>query len=344
MAGYNEAGTTIIPAPVAMPTAKAALERFFRTLKEALAEWPGTLVDPRRAIELGFEAVEMRAEMTMHQLRVAVSQAVAQHNTSDSKGLYGMTPVEVLVTRNATRATPAFEDPGPVRAALCRTFPVHVTRNGVEKDRIRYRSASAIDRLLDNNAGRLGAAGKGTGMRMRGRRNDGDIDVLEVFDEHDGEWVALPSTQPAYTKGLSFWEHEQYSAAAKHRREQFGSERARLASKNETRRLMEEMLPKAAFRRRAAMASLALAPHVNALNGKPIVLPEGVEVASQTVIEGRRDDPTLDLKPTVGAPAGERGGREDPRKRPDRRAEIAAEAADAWDAADFGDDAAEDRR
>lgn len=278
--GYNAAGIVIIPAPVAMPTAKAALERFFRELKGSLASLPGTLVDPRRASELGFELIEKMAELTMHELRKHVAQAIAIHNTSGSKGLPGrMSPVEMLALRSGTRATDPFEDPSFVRANLCTHFPAYVTRNGVEKDTIRYRDASTIDRLFNNNAGRMGGARKANGFEMQARRSDGDMNRIEIFDEHTEEWVALPSTQPGYAAGLSFWEHGQYAQAAKRRREAFGSESARIKSMRETRRLHDEMLPKAKFRQRAKMGALLASPHLRELAGKPIFPVEELEHA-----------------------------------------------------------------
>lgn len=294
VAGYNEAGTTIIPAPVAMPTAKAALERFIRTLKTALAQLPGTLIDPRRALELGYEEIEAAAEITIHQLRVTVSQAIAEHNANGASSIPSMTPVQVILARSGTRATPAFEDLAPIRAALCRTFRVFVTRNGVEKDGVRYRDTVALDGLFDNNFGRLGNGARGkNGFAARGRRNDGDIDKIEIYDDHAGVWVALPSTQPAYTAGLSFWEHQMYAAAAKKRNEPFSSAQTRLRSKTETRRLHEEMLPKAKFRSRAKMAALAMSEKVAELNGKAFVLPDDVAAIAQSLADLRTDDPTL---------------------------------------------------
>lgn len=269
--GYNAAGIVIIPAPVGMPTAKAALERFFRTLKGILAALPGTLVDPRRASELGFEIVEGMAEMTMNELRMHVAQAAAVHNVSQSRGLPGgMSPIEMLATRSGTRATDPFEDPAFLRANLCTHFEAYLTRNGVEKDGIRYRHAATIDRLYDDNAGRMGGARKANGFHVRARRADGNIDRIEILDEHSERWIPLPSTQPGYTAGLSFWEHQQYAAAAKRRRQAFGSESARMKSMQETRRLHDEMLPKATFRARARMGALLASPHLRELAGKPL--------------------------------------------------------------------------
>lgn len=295
--GYNDAGIVIIPAPVAMPTAKAALERFFRTLKELLASLPGTLVDPRRASELGFDLVESMAELTIHELRMHVAQAIAIHNTSGSKGLPGrMSPVEMLALRSGTRATDPFEDPSFVRDSLCTHFTAYLTRNGVEKDTVRYRDAVTIDRLFDNNAGRMGGAREASGFNMKARRSDGDMNRIELYDEHAQAWVPLPSTQPGYTTGLSFWEHGQYTEAAKRRREAFGSESARMKSMQETRRLHDEMLPKSKFRKRAKMASLRVSPHLRELAGKPLFTIEDYRDASQqppATTTTRKDPPAV---------------------------------------------------
>lgn len=222
--------------------------------------------------------------MTMHELRAHVAQAAAVHNVSASKGLPGgMSPIEMLALRSGTRATDPFEDASFVRANLCSHFEAYLTRNGVEKDGIRYRDATAIDVLYNNNAGRMGGARKSHGFRMRARRADGDMDRIEVYDEHTERWTVLPSTQPGYTAGLSYWEHLQYAQAAKRRREAFGSQSARLKSMQETRRLHEEMLPKSKFRSRAKMAALLASPHLRELAGKPLFPVTAIEELPDTV-------------------------------------------------------------
>ncbi len=311
--GYNAAGMVVIPAPVGMPTAKAALERFFRTLKGILASLPGTLVDPRRASELGFEMVEGMAEMTMHELRVHVAQAAAEHNVSASKGLPGgMSPIEMLALRSGTRATDPFEDASFVRANLCSHFEAYLTRNGVEKDGIRYRDAAAIDVLYNNNAGRMGGARKSHGFRMRARRADGDMDRIEIYDEHAERWTVLPSTQPGYTAGLSYWEHLQYAQAAKRRREAFGSQTARLKSMQETRRLHEEMLPKSKFRARAKMGALLASPHLRELAGKPLFTVSPIEQHPDT-LEGGATTPRVKHAPDPHTPSPSDGWDDDAR-------------------------------
>lgn len=290
VAGYNECGTVVMPAPVGMPTAKAALERFFRTLKEMLATLPGTMIDPRRSMELGHDAVKA-AELTLAELRYHVARAIGDHNVSRSTGPFGRAPIEIVQDRIATRATPTFENPDIARRALCRTFRVYVTRNGVEKDTIRYRDAKAIDALMINNQGRLGQRANSRGFWTRGRRNDGNMDALEVFDQHAGGWVSLPSTQPAYTDRLSYWEHCEYKKAAKRLRMAFNSERQRLAVMTRTREDRERLMPGAKYRARAKMAALGLSRQVTALSGGPIVMSEGQTVAPQSLIE-RRDDPS----------------------------------------------------
>ena len=54
---FNEVGIDVLMPPIEMPTAKATLERWFRTLKQAIAQLPGTLIDPKRAKEMGYDPI-----------------------------------------------------------------------------------------------------------------------------------------------------------------------------------------------------------------------------------------------------------------------------------------------
>lgn len=105
----NEIGIDVMPAPVGMPTAKAALERFWRSLKDALRQVPGTIIDPRRAKEMDIDAVDA-ACITLAQLRVLVAQVVAAHNTNPSRGLDGLSPALIWQNNVRNRATREFEN------------------------------------------------------------------------------------------------------------------------------------------------------------------------------------------------------------------------------------------
>ena len=307
----NEAGIDLLEPPIEMPTAKAALERFFRTLKESLMGAPGTLIDPKRALELDYDAVDA-ACLTLPQLRVLVSKVVADYNVATSKGLNDQSPALVWSRRACGRATLAFHDIARLRRILGKTSTALLTRDGIEVNRIRYRDAVLVTALLDNMA---------STQKVRGRRKDGSVtievkvrvspgnlDSIQVFDEVANEWVMLPSTQPLYTAGLSEWGHREFGRQSKRRNEPFASQNDRLTSKASTLRMIDEMAPKLGFQQRRDLATLYMSQQVKKLAGSaasllpPVPIAGVASSASQISMENDRTDDGL----PAGAPDKDR--------------------------------------
>lgn len=302
---YNEAGISILLPPVEMPTAKAAVERFFRSLKEALATCPGTLIDPKRARDLDYDAVNS-AVLTLPQLRAIVAQIVAAHNVSSTKGLEGRSPLALWKQKVGSRVTPAFEDMTDIRRMLGRTHRALLTRDGIELDRIRYRDPKKVETLLNNMAHTASARsqrkdGSAT-VPVKVRRSDGNIDTIDVFNTLTKTYVTLPSTQPEYTHKLSLWEHDEFTRQAKKRGEYFESQEARLKSKAATIRMIDEMAPEVAFQQRRGMAALYMSTQVDSLCGgkQPPQFPSDAVIVRQVAgDEFRQDDgfPPEDQQP-----------------------------------------------
>ena len=303
----NEVGIDVMPAPVEMPTAKAALERFWRTLKDALRQVPGTIIDPRRAKEMDIDAVDA-ACLTLPQLRALVAQVVAAYNTNPCRGLDGQSPALVWERNVRSRATRGFEDIAHVRRVLGRTETALLTFDGVEKNGIRYRDVGAVTGLLDNLAHTQAVRGRrkdGTvTIEVKVRISPGNLDSIQIWDSVAEEWIVLPSTQPRYTHQLSEWEHREFTRMATKRNEPFASEEHRLASKRETMRMIDELAPALPFQQRRNMAALYVSQQVKKLAGSaaeqapPIPLDVIAPAGAQSTMEGGRRDTGL---PASGA-------------------------------------------
>ncbi|MBX9860505.1 MAG: integrase [Sphingomonas sp.] len=296
----NEVGIDVMPAPVDMPTAKAALERFWRTLKDALRQVPGTIIDPKRAKEMDIDAIDA-ACLTLPQLRALVAQVVAAYNSSPCRGLDGQSPALVWQRHVRNRATRGFEDIAHVRRVLGRTDTALLTFDGIEKNGIRYRDAATVTRLLDNLAHTQPVRGRrkdGTvTIEVKIRISPGNLDAIQVWDPVGEEWASLPSSQPLYTHQLSEWEHREFTRMAAKRNEPFASERDRLISKAETMRMIDEMAPALPFQQRRNMAALYVSQQVKRLAGSaadtppPVPLDEIGPAGVQGTMEvERRDD------------------------------------------------------
>jgi len=293
------AGIDVLPAKIEHPQAKAALERFFRTLKQRLAKLPSTIIDPKRAKSMDWDIIGSNC-ITLQQLRTVVAQVVAEINTMPSKALDGQSALQRWDYFAAKNPRKAFHNLSEVRRVLGRNGTGLLTRDGIEVNGVRYRdrvrdpNGSVVRRLLNNLA---------HSEPVRGRRKDGsitieakyrispgNIDTIQIYDSVDQDWVTLNSTQPDYTYNLSEWEHQEFRKQAKARNEAFSTQEQRLASKERTLRVIEEMLPKLAFQQRRTLAALYVNDTVKKLSGTaqalgPIALDSPEEVSEQATFE-----------------------------------------------------------
>lgn len=302
----EELAITVLEPGIEMPTAKASLERFWGTLKGITAQAPGTVIDPKIAKDMDYDAVGA-ASLTLPQLRYIVSQCVAWHNQADSRGLDGQTPAQVWARLADRRATPAFSDIAHARRVLGRTVEGLLTADGYERLGIRYRSG-AVDSLLDNmsHIAALRSQRKDGSwtVKVKVRISPGNLDSVQIYDTVLEEWVELPSTQPEYTHLLSEWEHREFTKQAKLRNEAFSSQQQRLASRARTIALIDKMAPKMAFQQRRDMAALSQSLQVKRLGDAhaPVIAPpEGMVIAPQATFETGRADAGLPIKlPATG--------------------------------------------
>ena len=322
IAGLNDAGISVLMPPVGMPTAKAAVERFFRSLKIVLAQIPGTIIDPKLAKDLDYDGVGS-AVLTLPQLRNIVAQVVAAYNTSESDGLGGKSPLEMWMQHVRSRVTPPFEDMAYIRRTLGRTMTALLTKDGIELDRVRYRDAKSVELLLNhmgNSAARRSQRKDGSAtVQVKVRRNDCNIDTIDVFDTLTNSYVTLPSTQPEYTDKLSLWEHNEFTKHANRRNEEFRSQEGRLASRIKTFKMIDKWAPELGYQQRRDIASLYVSNQVDDLCGgaQPRRLPSDALVVPQiTGDQFRLDDglppenqarPPVMRKPKYKAPVRPEG-------------------------------------
>lgn len=296
MPSFEEAGITIMMPPVETPTAKAKLERWFSTLKARIRGLPGTIIDPKRAVELEYDPVA-EACLTLPQLRKIIDGQVAAYNSEPQKALDNRSPVQIWEAYTRKHAIPVIQDQAKLRRILGRTDTALLTRNGIEKNRLRWRDGEKVRLLLSNLANTASARQRASGdivVTVKIRWNPGNLDTIQVFDEVDGSWTELPSTSPMYTKNLSEWEHEVYQRCAKRRKEAFETQENMLVSRENTLREIDEMAPKLAFQRRREMASLYVSESVKKLSGKrSLEMPEELNFLEQNTSETARTDTGL---------------------------------------------------
>lgn len=268
----TELGFEIALPPVAMPTGKAAIERFFGTLKGMLRQTPLPVVDMIRAEELEYNVGDFA--ITMSQLRDLINQSIVIHNDAPGPGPGHRTPNQQLEQHFANNPTLKYTDLNRVERAIGTTDQAILDRNGVIYDGLRYRDKVKVNKMLLNmkhlGPHRVTKRKDNTiGIAVKIRRNPGNLSFFQVFDDVAKEWVMLTSTELEYTYLLSAGEHKLFVKRAKERSEFIKNREARLASVAATRAEMDTLVPGLKFQQRRKYAALCESKEVQRHSGRP---------------------------------------------------------------------------
>lgn len=189
---------------------KSNVENFFGTAKRRFDGEPGTVLSPRsrrRSIRR-----DPLAEATMTRASFARKYEAfrLEWNDTGHEALGWRTPNEVMLEHISTNRI-RFNGSAEVRRNLGRTVQGVLTTDGVVFDNITYRwNREGLTRTISHNL-----ASQAFSKRLEGtgrcdvwlRVFDWNLDVIEIMNEADNEFVELWSDDPDYTQFLSRFEH-----------------------------------------------------------------------------------------------------------------------------------------
>jgi len=295
--------------------AKQQIEGVFRVAKHDFVGLPGTVHAARRPKDVRSNPYE-EASISVRQFAIMFDRWMWAKNLQPREDLGWKSPFQVLQAHLLAGGGADLDDTSRVRRELGRADKAVLVDDGIEYDGIVYRS-EALGRVLSNNAHttkklyRIETSAKAT---VSIRAWPGDIDSIQVFDHSQNDFVTAHSTQPAYTAGLSAWEHEQYREYARQRRDQFETETQRLKSRLMTLHAIEQSAAKQAYKRRSHMMALWSSDQLRQMGG--------ARFSTKTFSDRPRDD-AIDVAPArpVGGPANPPPGPSTSKKsiEPDKR-------------------------
>lgn len=239
-------GTTVQVAPVAMPRAKAMIERFFHTLKQyLLSKLPGHTLDPSQLRKLGINP-STEAVLTLETLEMLVEEFLFYYHTRVHSGI-STSPVEKWKASMALGHRHVLDSERKLDALF--GVVVHgrrITANGGVRifSNLTYKSADMrrliIDRLAGSEPHRTRLDGT-TACTVKVRYDPADLGHIWVEVGH--EWVRLRCTDQDYASGLSLWQHRQIRAYARRERLRVETEEDRLVARAELNHSIQEHLP-----------------------------------------------------------------------------------------------------
>ncbi|WP_294338043.1 hypothetical protein [uncultured Sphingomonas sp.] len=232
--------------------AKGKLENYHNFVKASLRHIPGRILGAREKHDIGYNPLK-DTEVTRAQYVDMIEQCRRRWNSTAKDSLGKRSPDDVMrafIRMGAARLA----DPGEVKRTFA-SIPEKLqtlTNNGLIYDNVHYRfNVDGTKKALSSNQHRMPFAKRLQGtakIEVSIRVWDDDIDMIEVFDRENKEYVPMWSTDPGYTGGLNRWEHHAYQEAL--RKQRTGSRRGRLRTRGEYLEARQKTLSGKAFRER----------------------------------------------------------------------------------------------
>lgn len=253
-----DAGIAIQFAPIRSPKSKAMLERFFWTLKTWLLEkLPGHTLDPKEMRELGYDP-EKHAVLLVEELEQLIEEFINVYHISIHSGI-NTQPAAAWLRSIEAHGRQTLD---PRKLSKLTWITVHdrrLTRNGIRFNRLLYRDADTVNRLLAANA-----PGAPMGSRIKGsaschvkiKYNPDNLGSILVWDRSTSSYVELICADQSYASGLTMHQHDQAAAWAQRRNLEFNSEDERIEALHSLNEFIEQTIPEMTARQRRAAARM----------------------------------------------------------------------------------------
>lgn len=264
-------GTTLRLAPVASPTHKAIVERFFRTLNQLLThQVPGAKLPPHVLRDLGYDPTAS-AVLTVEQLEELIWEAIRLYHIEIHSST-GMAPGAIWQQDAQRYGIPVHNDLRQLDKMLGTVAEGRqLSRSGIEIHGLRYHDAGVVQRLLDDLVGTAPAAeqrrsGSGT-CKVKVKFNPANLAEVHVWNHRDQRYHTLPCVDERYAKGISLWHHRKLKEWARAANLAFATEEDRLRARARLAAKVEQLIPDVMLRKRRAVARVIKAPTQNPMEG-----------------------------------------------------------------------------
>lgn len=205
-----DVGTTIRWAPIASPTYKAVVERFFGTLNTTFNQkLPGGTYPPEKLRDWGLDS-RHDAVLNLDQAKRLIWTAISTYHLEQHRGL-GDSPVRVWVQGIRQHGIPVIGDD----AQLSKMLGVHAERtlskSGISLFDLQYHDPRIVGPLLEKLAAKQPVRSRRKGSataRVKIKYNPSDISEVYIWDAIAKLYVTLPCISDENLNGVSLWLHQ----------------------------------------------------------------------------------------------------------------------------------------
>ncbi|WP_233247597.1 integrase catalytic domain-containing protein [Caulobacter endophyticus] len=274
--GMADVGTSVRWAPVASPTYKAIVERFFGTLNEILnKKAPGGVLKPELLREMGYDPTK-DAVLTIAEIEDLIWEAITYYHIEEHSGIK-RPPADLWRQDMEAYGIDVIGDDHQLdRMAGAMKFPCTLSRSGVEMFGLTFHDQHATGELLEDLISLQPIQGQRKGSataQVKVKYNPANLGEVHVWNQRRNCYVTLPCTDERYSAGISLWHHQQLKAWAKHKGLEFSTQEDRLAARLKLVEMIQQSAPELRLRQRRAVARLLTAPKIlKALKGNSATL------------------------------------------------------------------------
>lgn len=273
--GAADVGTTIRLAPIASPTYKAIVERFFRTLNQLLnTKLPGAVFKTDLLREMGYDPSK-DAVLTIEQLEGLIHEALATYHVSLHSGI-GAPPAQLWEQDMRAHGIDVIGDDRALDKMMgAIKYPCRVTRSGVSLFGLQFHDEGKVGGLLEDLAGlepRRGQAKGSATLTVKVKYNPANLAEIHVWNRRRKSYVTLPCLDERYVAGMSLWHHRKVQEWAKLKGFDFNTETQRLLARAQLIEAIEDSAPHLKGAARNAMRRLLTRPRVERPEGGGAVI------------------------------------------------------------------------
>ncbi|QDH74248.1 Mu transposase C-terminal domain-containing protein [Brevundimonas sp. M20] len=268
---FADLGTTLRLAPVASPTHKAIVERFFATLNNLITrQLPGARLPIHVMRELGYDPAAS-AVLTVEQMEDLIWEAIRFYHIEvhSSAGL----PPGAIWQQDAERfGIPVHDDLRQIDKMLGMVAEGRqLNRSGVNIHGLSYHDPAVVQGLLNDLAGtapvrrqrRSGSAS----CQVKVKFNPANIAEIHVWHHLERRYHTLPCTEERYAQGMSLWHHRKLAQWAFQAGLAFSTEADRLEARARLAARVQQLVPDVLIRKRRSVARVLQKPKQQHLTG-----------------------------------------------------------------------------
>jgi len=266
-AALVDMGTSVRWAPVRSPTYKAVVERLFGTFNTRLhRKMPGGTFPVAQLREWGLDP-RKAAVLTFEQAEDLLISAIGNYH-QELHSTLGEAPAAAWERKVREQGgVQVIGDDSQLDRMLGARRDASLNRSGVTLFNLQYHDPAITGPLLEDLARGEPRKGRRKGSataKVVIKYNPANLGTIYVWSPGEGEFVALPCTDPDYAEGLCKWRHDLIEAWT--REEHRTTEEERRARRIELRKEIEAATPvKVLTRNKRAQARLLSSPKIEAM-------------------------------------------------------------------------------